>query len=176
MHHRHRWTTLLATTALLAACGGDSAGPDDPTYPAVGGIWEFHATFDGLSASQAFVTGSIALTQPSREQPTLGGTWQLTATVGGDIFAGQGTVSQGSVTSTGQLTLTLIEPGAIETWTMTGTVVGTSAQGRFTLSDGFDALSGNWTGTRVTAGNAPALTAGDGTPRSPIIPAIRQLR
>lgn len=61
---------VLAGLAL-AACGGDSTGPDNP-FPDVSGSYAVDGGFDGLTRSDASVSGSLTLTQASQNKRDAG--------------------------------------------------------------------------------------------------------
>jgi hypothetical protein len=158
-----RLATTMATLALLAACGGDSTSPND-VFPDAAGVYNVNGTFDGISSSDAHFSGTLTLTQASRETGTLGGSAAYTATIGSDVFnISDDAISGGSVSPAGVVTYTMGDGSS--TWTFTGTLSGSSINnGRHTLSTSSSGSnSGAWSATRATASSAQrSLTGGSG--------------
>jgi hypothetical protein len=151
-------TLLLAVVAL--GCGGDSGGPST-TFPNAAGNYNITGGFDGFTASQASFTGTVTLTQASREQGTLGGSMSVTATLGTDVLTGSDdALDQASVATNGAVTFTMTDPSG--TWTFDGTLSGNSInQGRHTLNaPGTGSISGSWTGTRTSSSVSAMSTRG----------------
>ena len=142
-----RFLLGVAGLGLLAACGGDSSAPQEPAYPAVAGTYAISGGFDGLTPQQANFSGTVTLAQPSRENPGLTGTFNVTASVNGDVFLVAGPAQGATVSTTGVLSFAVAD--AATQWTFSGTMSGTSASGRHTLTDGSDAVSGNWSMQRT---------------------------
>lgn len=81
---------ILAILATLAACGGDSStAPKEPTFPAMAGVYAVSGTF---TATGTRIQGTITLVQPSREQPTLAGSCNLTVFQSTNTTFGSGSV------------------------------------------------------------------------------------
>jgi hypothetical protein len=140
---------LLAT---VVACGGDSSGPDEPPYPAAAGAYQVDGGFDGLTRQQASFSGTLTLTQASREVGTLAGTATMTGQLGGQVYdLSGGTVQNASVTTAGAISVTVLSPTGTATWTFTGNLSGSTITGRHTLASGSASSSGDWTGNRASA-------------------------
>jgi hypothetical protein len=144
--------TRIVCLGLVAGCGGDSGDDNEPepAYPAAAGSYTVSGGFDGLTPAQANFTGTVALTQASRDAAPLGGSANITATISGNVFPINGPVSGASITTAGVLTLVL-DGGGGAAWNFTGTLAGTNASGRHTLTDGFASYSGNWSMARAAA-------------------------
>jgi len=161
-----RFNLGLAALVVLAGCGGDSSsGPDEPTYPAAAGTYAISGSFDGLTPQQANFSGTLTVAQASREAPALTGNFNVTATIGGDVFVLAGTLQSATITTAGVISFATGDAGAA--WSFSGTMSGTSVSGRHTLTDGTDAFSGNWsaqrTGNLVAALALPAAASDMGT-------------
>ena len=77
--------SLVAGIAVLAlaSCGGDSStGGASATYPSAAGVYQLHGVLDSPPGSGQFL-GSLVLGQASREQSTLTGSANVSATVVG---------------------------------------------------------------------------------------------
>ena len=147
-----RRVLVLSVLAVLAACGGDggdSGGPSEPAFPAVAGIYNVVGSFDGLSSAEGRLTGTLTLTQASRDRGDLGGTISLNARVGPDVFSNSFTLEQANVGTTGQLAFVIRNPSTSVQWTFTGQHSGNAINGgRHTITDGSTSLSGSWSATK----------------------------
>ena len=141
-----RVRSLVAMLSLfaLSSCGGDSSGPDTP-YPAVAGVYNIYTQFDGLTPAEISSTGTVTLTQPSRNLPDLTGTMAMIVTIQGIPYSLNSVLGPSSVSSAGIISFSAAQNGL--TWTFNGTIVNHSISGRHTLTDGTDPLPGNWSGT-----------------------------
>jgi hypothetical protein len=134
--------------AALSACGGDEdSGPSAPQYPSVAGFYNLSGTLDGLTPQQASIAGTVQLTQATLESGVLGGNFQVTATIGGEVFPITSAITSASVTEGGAVTWTISADGIA--WQFSGNVSGTAMSGRHTLSDGVDSFSGDWNAIRT---------------------------
>jgi hypothetical protein len=134
--------------AALSACGGDDdSGPSAPQYPSVAGFYNLSGTLDGLTPQQASIAGTVQLTQATLESGVLGGNFQVTATIGGEVFPITSAITSASVTEGGAVTWTVSADGIA--WQFSGNVSGSAMSGRHTLSDGVDSFSGDWNATRT---------------------------
>jgi hypothetical protein len=146
-----RGVVLLVALVAVGCGGGDSNAPN-PAFPDAAGTYNVSGGFDDTPSADASFVGTVTLTQASRSQSTLGGSASLTATIGGDVLAAtDDALDQASITSTGALTFTLIDPSG--SWTFTGNLSGNSITGgRHTITvPGTGSISGNWTATRTTS-------------------------
>jgi hypothetical protein len=132
----------LAVAVLSGCGGGDDSGPSDPQFPNVAGFYNLTGTFDGLTPQEASVAGTVQLTQATRESGTLGGNFQVTATIGADVFPITSAITSASVTQGGAVTWTIASNGVA--WQFSGNLSGSSMSGRHTLSNGAQSSSGNW--------------------------------
>ena len=163
-----RSSLVVSSLLIVAACGGggDATAPD-PTFPDVSGVYNVTGGFDGAPASQASLSGTLTLTQASRESGTLGGTFAVTALINGQAFVGVVPLTEASVTEAGALTFTLGDGDT--TWTFTGTRAGSIISGRHTLTDGSTTITGSWTtgGPPPTTGTLQVTTSTSGTSPDP---------
>jgi hypothetical protein len=136
----------LAVAALSACGGGDDAGPSAPQFPSVAGFYNLSGTFDGFTPQEASIAGTVQLTQATLESGVLGGNFQVTATIGGDVVPITSAITSASVTQNGAVTWTIASNGVA--WQFSGNVAGTAMSGRHTLSDGAQPVSGNWNASR----------------------------
>ena len=137
--------------AALFACsgGGDPAAPPEPAFPAVGGSYVFTLMFENFPVSEARVTGTLVLMQPTRELGTLSGTFTAAGSFLGNPMTLSG-LNSPSVTETGQIRFSSIA-GSGHTFVFNGTVSGTTMTGRYELEGNALASSGPWTATRTSA-------------------------
>lgn len=160
----------------MAGCGSDDSSDGgnepEPAYPLAAGSYTVSGGFDGLAPSAASFTGTVVVTQASRDAAPLGGNASITATVGGTVFPVTGPMIEASITTAGVMTFVLGGEGV--TWSFTGTLAGTTVAGRHTLSDGVDSFSGNWSMTRA-AGATQALFAVARVAPADIVAALRAL-
>jgi hypothetical protein len=163
-----RSSLAAASLIIVAACGGggDAAAPS-PAFPDVSGVYYVSGGFDGTPASEASFTGTLTLTQASRESGTLGGTFVVTAIINGQVLAETPTLAEAAVTQNGAVTFKVAEGGI--TWTFTGTLAGKVISGRHTFIDGSTTHSGNWTtgGPPPTTGTLQVTTTTTGSPVDP---------
>ena len=155
--HSFRGPAGLLVLTLLLGCGGDSNEPEAP-FPDVSGVYEVTGGFDGIASADGSFSGTLELTQASRESGALTGSAAILVDLDGDVFniSDEG-LTGATVSPSGVVSFTLGGGGA--TWTFTGTASGsTIGQGRHTLS-GDGTISGNWQAARAT-GNRPAIRAG----------------
>ncbi len=154
MRNAFRSAPLLVATAILAGCGGDSNEPNDP-FPEASGVYEASGGFDEIPSSDGSFSGTLELTQASRESGALEGAAALLVELQGDIFnLSDDVISNASVSPTGVIVFTLGDAEA--TWTFSGTLSGDNINsGRHTLSSTSANISGSWQGSRAT-GNAIA--------------------
>ena len=139
----------LAVIAVTSACGGgDDSGPSTPQYPSAAGFYSLSGTMDGLTPQQASIAGTVQLTQSTLESGVLGGNFQVTATIGGDVFPITSAITSASVTEGGAVTWTISANGI--SWQFSGNLSGAAMSGRHTLSDGAESFSGNWNATRTS--------------------------
>ncbi|MBA3660090.1 MAG: hypothetical protein H0W67_10875 [Gemmatimonadales bacterium] len=134
----------------LAGCGGGDGGtgPDDP-FPDVSGAYNVDGGFDGTTRSEAGLTGSLTLTQASRQSGTLGGTATLTLTVQGEVSTiSDVAVTEASVTPAGVVSFRIGSSAQGATWVFSGTRVGATISGRHTLTTQDARVSGDWTATK----------------------------
>jgi hypothetical protein len=129
---------------IVAACGGGSDATAPEPFPDVSGVYNVTGTFDDIPASQGSFSGTLTLTQNSRQEGTLGGTFAVTVTINGNVLTGTPSLQQASVSPVGVVSF-ILSDGGIETWTFSGTRSGAIISGRHTLSDGTSQFSGNWT-------------------------------
>ena len=141
--------TLLSVSLL--GCGGDSNGPDE-AFPDAAGVYDVAGSFDDLPSSVAHFEGTLTITQASRETGTLGGSATYLATIDGNVInLTDDAINGATITPTGEISFTLVDPGG--SWTFTGTLSGTTIiDGRHTISDGSSSYSGAWSATAATAG------------------------
>jgi hypothetical protein len=162
MRLAHRSVPALLA-CLLVACGGDSNGPGDP-FPDASGIFDVEGTFDDLPEATNSFSGTLTLTQASRESGTIEGSIALLVDLSGDVFnITDESLSGASVSPSGVITFTVAGTGS-STWTFTGTLSGTGTHitsGRHTLSGTEDNFSGPWTGAKAQ-GSAVAATRAAG--------------
>lgn len=163
-----RSPVVAASLIIVAACGGggDAAAPS-PAFPDVSGVYNVTGGFDGSSANQASFSGTLTLTQASREFGTLGGTFAVTAIINGKVLVDTPSLAEAAVTQNGAVTFKVAEGGT--TWIFTGTVAGKVMSGRHTFSDGSTTISGNWTtgGPPPTTGTLQVTTTTTGSPVDP---------
>jgi hypothetical protein len=163
-----RSSLVVSSLIVVAACGGggDATAPG-PAFPDVSGSYNVTGGFDGAPTSQASFSGTLTLTQASRESGTLGGTFAITAIIGEQAFAGVSALTEASVTEAGAVTFKL--GGSDTAWTFTGTKAGDVISGRHTLSDGATVISGSWTtgGPPPTTGTLQVTTSTSGSSPDP---------
>jgi hypothetical protein len=138
---------FLAALAFgaLVACGGDSStAPKNPTFPSVAGVYAISGSFTGAALP---FSGTITFSQPSREQPTLEGSANLTvyATDGNITF---GTIDNASVSETGLVGFNVGSAVGTATWRFTGTLTGTTITGTHLLSDATSSAGGTFSAVR----------------------------
>jgi hypothetical protein len=137
---------LLCLTALYGCGGGDNLSPSEP-FPDVSGSYNVEGGFDGATRSEASITGSLTLTQASRQSGTLGGTATLTFNISGDITTVSDVPLQdASVTPGSVVSFRLGSSAQGVTWTFTGNRAGKTITGRHTLATTSGTVSGDWTG------------------------------
>lgn len=142
--------SVLMFASVLVACGGDDSGPQpEPAYANAAGVYTISGTFDGIPSADASFTGSITITQASREAPALGGTGSITATIAGDVFPVSSSLSDATLTTNGQITFVMGGGGV--GWSFAGQLSGNTAGGRHTLTDGSSSFSGDFSMTRPSA-------------------------
>jgi hypothetical protein len=148
MHSIHARTTRLLVLTLLLGCGGDSNEPEAP-FPDVSGVYELTGGFDELAPADGSFTGTLELTQASRESGALDGSAAILVDLDGDVFnISDDALTGATVSPSGVVTFTLGGAGA--TWTFTGTASGTGiSQGRHTLAADIT-ISGSWQAARAT--------------------------
>ena len=117
------------------------------------GTYAISGGFDGFTSAQASFAGTVSLAQASRESPALTGNFNVTATIGGDVFLLTGSLQGATVTTARVISFASGDGSAV--WSFSGTVSGTTVTGRHTLSDGTDSFSGNWSMQRT--GNLAAM-------------------
>ena len=151
--HSRAAVILLCLSALYSCGGGDSVAPPEP-FPDVTGSYHLDGGFDGLTRGEASFSGTLTLTQASRQSGTLGGTVSITATIDGQTSGG-GTapLQSASVSPTGAVSFSIGSITAGGSWTFSGTHAGTTISGRHTLTDGTSSFSGNWSGTSGSTAN-----------------------
>jgi hypothetical protein len=137
----------IVTGFALAGCGGDSTGPKD-VFPQAKGVYAVNGGFDGISTSDAHFSGTLTLTQISRETGTLGGSATYTVIIGSKSYDfNEDSLSDATVSANGVVTYTMGEGGS--TWTFTGTLSGASiVNGHHTLAESSGSVSGAWSATR----------------------------
>ena len=150
-------TTGLILAAFLLGCGGDSNEPEPP-FPDAAGVYEMSGGFDDIPSADGSFTGTLELTQASRESGALAGSAAILVDLGGDVFnITDDDLGGATVSPSGTVTFTLGDLGA--TWTFTGTLTASAiTAGRHTLS-GDVSISGDWRADR-TAGAGVALLPG----------------
>lgn len=132
--------------SALYGCGGDSLSSNEP-FPDASGSYNLEGGFDGLTRNEASFSGSLTLTQASRQSGTLGGTVTLTLTISGDVNTlSDVPVQSASVTPGGVVSFRLGSTAAGGSWTFSGTRSGGTVTGRHSLTDGANTFSGDWTG------------------------------
>jgi hypothetical protein len=141
-----RAAAALLCLSPLYGCGGDNLSPSEP-FPDVSGSYNVEGGFDGATRSEASITGSLTLTQASRQSGTLVGTATLTFNISGDVT----TVSdiplqEASVTPGSVVSFRLGSSSQGVTWTFTGNRSGKTITGRHTLVTTSGTVSGDWTG------------------------------
>jgi hypothetical protein len=142
---------MIFLALVVVGCGGDSSAPS-PAFPDAAGVYNVSGDFDGTPSEEASFTGTVTLTQASRDQGALGGSASMTAKFGSDAAtASDDALDQASVSTAGAITFTLVDPSG--SWTFTGTLAGNSITGgRHTLDvPGTGTISGNWTASRTTS-------------------------
>lgn len=160
MRFARRGAYALLVLAMLTGCGSDSNEPEDP-FPDASAVYEVTGGFDDFSSSQASFTGTLELTQASRESGALEGTAALLADLDGDIFSlTDDDLASATVSPSGVVTFTMA--GGSTTWTFSGTLSGNNiSQGRHTLSGGgSDNFSGTWQATRGASSRVAAKAVG----------------
>ena len=158
---------VVGIVLLLVACGGDSTGPSKP-FPSVAGTYQLDGTFDDFAPSVASFTGTLTITQASRDDGALGGSISLTANLGGSVLTiSNRPLQEASVSPAGNVAFQAQSATPGTTWTFSGLVSGGNvANGRHTLTDGVDAFSGAWTASKsgATVVAVSPQDAGDDTP------------
>lgn len=135
---------------VLSGCGGeDDSGPSAPQFPNVAGFYNLSGTLDGFTPQEASIAGTVQLTQATLESGTLGGNFQVSATIGGEVVPITSAITSASVTQGGAVTWTIANNGI--SWQFSGNVSGTAMSGRHTLSDGAESFSGDWSAVRTSS-------------------------
>jgi hypothetical protein len=147
---------MVFAVLAIAACGGsDSSGPSQhSTFPDVAGVYDVHASFDDFTASEASASGTITLTQASREAAAIGASIDLVGNIDGDISHLTGASADATVSTGGSITFVIGSGGA--TWTFTATRSGNTFTGRHTVTDGTNSFSGAWTGVKTASAGIQA--------------------
>lgn len=137
MRFARRGAYALLVLAMLTGCGSDSNEPEDP-FPDASAVYEVTGGFDDFSSSQASFTGTLELTQASRESGALEGTAALLADLDGDIFSlTDDDLASATVSPSGVVTFTMA--GGSTTWTFSGRFLATTSAREGTRSLGVEA-------------------------------------
>lgn len=150
--------TLVCLSAVYACGGGDNLEPGPP-FPAAAGVFNVTGRFDDLPSATSYFTGTLTLTQASRQSGDLAGSMSLVLRVDDEIINVSGAVSSATVAPDGALAFELRE--GTNSWSFTGTKIsGGIGSGRYTLSDETNNFSGGWEATQVATAalRAPAGT------------------
>lgn len=134
---------LLVTIGAIA-CGGD-ASTAGYRYPDVAGTYQLAGTFDGFPTSGP-MSGTVTLTQPSRNDTALGGNASIFVDFGAYPTTTTG-IYAASIGDGGVVTFYVGSPGAA-TWKFTGTANGSTITGTHQLIDANRSFSGPFTATR----------------------------
>ena len=149
--------TLVCLSAAYACGGGDSL--ESEPFPAAAGVYNVTGRFDDLPSATSYFTGTLTLTQVSRQSGDLAGSMSLVLRVEDEIINVSGAVSSATVAPDGALAFELRD--GTNSWTFTGTKIsGGIGSGRYTLSDETHNFSGGWEATQVATA---ALRAPVGT-------------
>ncbi|MDF2775910.1 MAG: hypothetical protein K0S86_5411 [Geminicoccaceae bacterium] len=134
----------LGFIAVLSACG-DSTSP--PPFPAVAGTYRMDITFSDFPPSVVNASGTITITQASRNAPDLTGSASVIVTIGGDNVAVT-QLTNASVTEAGVIRFRLTPPNSSSTWGFDGTVTASGMSGTHVLVGSTSSFPGTFTATR----------------------------
>lgn len=134
---------LLALILPLAACGGDSTGPDT-RYPEIAGIYDLNAPIDGSPGAR--VSGTITLVDTDRNTPEFTGTYGAQVLAANGTVAGtfNGDITGGTITRSGQVNFNFDN----ENFRFTGTQNGRAITGTWLLRGTTSNFSGTFTASR----------------------------
>jgi hypothetical protein len=154
-----RYSTLVLAGLISLGCSsGDNTAPPPP-FPDVSGVYNVTGRFDALPSATSSFTGTLTLTQASRQSGTLAGSAALVVGIEGDVFNINQAAALATVSPDGVLAFSL--PGNASHWTFTGTQAGNAiGAGRHTLSDGATSVSGSWEATQASAAAIVAPVGG----------------
>ena len=139
---RLAFTLMLCT---LAACGGDSStGPKNPTFPSVAGVFAINGTFAGSTTN---FSGTVTFVQPSRDQPALSGSCNITVFVSGESVTFV-TIDNASISESGAIGFNVGPAGGQASWRFAGNLSGSAITGTHDLSDGTTDFVGTFTATK----------------------------
>jgi hypothetical protein len=139
--------SLVVAGVLTSLACGDSTAP--PPFPAVSGTYQIDLTFDGVPSSFAFGGGTITIVQASRNEGTLTGSANVTATAGSTTIV-LTDFNSASVTEAGDIRFRLNPPASTTIWGFDGTVTngGARMSGTHALVSPTSTITGTWTATR----------------------------
>jgi hypothetical protein len=130
--------------------------------PDVAGVYSVTGRFDALPSGTSSFSGTLTLTQASRQSGTLAGSAALVVRIEGDVFNINQAAALATVSPEGVLAFSL--PGNTAHWTFTGTKFSNTIElGRHTLSDGTSSLSGSWEASQASAAALVAPVGGNGS-------------
>ena len=136
-----RKTLMMLAVAVLpmtAACEGGGTGSDKPKYPEVEGVYDVSAPLTELPGAR--FSGTMTITDDSRDTPTFGGSYTFSILYEGENFGtGSGVIVGGTIDTNGQMSFNLDD----NTFRVNGKLSGRAFNGTFIISD----PEGNYTGT-----------------------------
>ena len=139
---------IVGCCLATVACGDDDSSAP-PRFPAVAGTYRIEGTFDALPAANANLTGTITLTQPSRNDAALTGAANVTLVLTGSTPAVLTTVTNATVNEAGAVTFELPPPNATSRWVFTGSATPGVITGTHTLIPATGpSFGGRFTATR----------------------------